>query len=239
MCTVSIISTGEPGFRLVTNRDVERARPAGIAPAWRSVAGGRAVWPTDAQAGGTWVGATDRGLVLCLLNKNMEPAPDLSGLGALKSRGTIIPGLVGEPDAAGAMTRLASMELSTFAPFRLLACDMDGDVARVLEADWDRRSLTRRDHVAPTCFVSSGLGDSKVRVRLPLFDRSVREYGPDAQDAFHHHVWPDRPELSVLMSRGDARTVSITTVEVGLSGGRPRVAMSYEPVGVGASLAPT
>jgi hypothetical protein len=48
-----------------------------------------------------------------------------------------------------------------------------------------------------------------------------------AQDAFHHHQWPGRGELSVLMSRADARTVSITTVEIG----ERRVWMEYLAAG--------
>jgi Transport and Golgi organisation 2 len=230
MCTVSIISTSEPGFRLVTNRDVERTRPLGRAPTWHTLGRARAIWPTDAMAGGTWVAATDRGLVLCLLNKYMEPPPDLSGVRVLVSRGTIIPRLAEAADGAGAMEALASMDLDAIAPFRMLACDAFAGAVRVLEADWDRRELRRLDHTTPACFVSSGLGDSKVLVRLPLFEQAVRQDDPDAQDAFHRHVWPDRPEVSVLMRRRDARTVSITSVEVGLAGPRPRVEMSYEPI---------
>jgi len=61
-----------------------------------------------------------------------------------------------------------------------------------------------------------------------LFARQVIGVGSSAsaQDAFHTHQWPDRPEISVFMERSDARTVSRTRVEVG-----PRaVTMRYEPI---------
>ena len=35
-----------------------------------------------------------------------------------------------------------------------------------------------------------------------------------AQDAYHRHRWPDRPYLSVCMSRPEAKTVSYTVTEV-------------------------
>ena len=36
-----------------------------------------------------------------------------------------------------------------------------------------------------------------------------------AQDAFHRHVWPGKEYASVWMTRPEARTVSLTTVELG------------------------
>jgi hypothetical protein len=67
--------------------------------------------------------------------------------------------------------------------------------------------------------------------RLGLFDELMAADGvrPETQDRFHRHVWRDRPEISVMMSRGEARTVSVTTVEVvGAGHATPgRVAMEY------------
>jgi len=65
-----------------------------------------------------------------------------------------------------------------------------------------------------------------------LFDSMITDSEESAatQDRFHAHSWPDRPELSVLMSRADARTVSITAVEVLPGHGLPSVTMAYTPV---------
>jgi hypothetical protein len=43
----------------------------------------------------------------------------------------------------------------------------------------------------------------------------VRDPTARAQDAFHAHRWEGRGAESVDMAREDARTVSVTTVEVG------------------------
>lgn len=221
MCTLTVIPTPS-GPRLVHSRDERRTRAPAIAPAWRGLPSGRrAIWPTDPDAGGTWIAARDDGAVLGILNYNIppngRPAPT-------RSRGAVIPALIDATDAAGAMEQLADLDLLATAPFRLLALDPDGSA---MLAAWDGLSqATPRVLRPPFCLVSSGLGDDRVRPRLPLFDELVLPNPtPSAQDAFHRHRWDDRPEISVLMSRRDARTVSITTVEPT----RP-VSLRVEPV---------
>jgi len=250
MCTVSVISlsgspaphlAGASGFRVVVNRDEERDRPGAFFPRWRTLSREphpvRAIWPIDPRGGGTWVGAAEHGLVLCLLNRNPEPPPALPP--DLLSRGVIIPGVIGARSAAEALDRLANFELDRFAPFRLVAVEPERAGRRwsggmiVHEAEWDRTGLRRaRQPGGPVCFVSSGLGDSAAAPRTPLFRELVSASpSPSAQDAFHRHVWPGREAVSVLMSRAQARTVSITTVEVTpRAGGAPQVRMAYRPV---------
>lgn len=244
------------GFRLITNRDELRTRPLATAPRWHDrdmlvVPAGdesaAALFPVDPAGGGTWVGAAPNGLVLCLLNANPLPAPALPPRDVLVSRGLIIPRLLAGLDAevGGAldavMESLGQFDLMRFAPFRLVGVELaQGDVPfRIREARWDLRELTQEAHEPGAgCFVSSALGDPLVKPRLSLFDAMVRgpfdTPGPAqslAQDRFHRHTWPGRPEISVLMSRPDARTVSISTVEVCARPGiSPGVSMWYEPV---------
>lgn len=265
MCTVSIIPLRfasprghEPtaGFRLVTNRDESRARPAAAAPHWRDMGVHpresppaarpvRAVFPVDGVAvpvPGTWVAASESGLVLCLLNGNPRPYPELPPPDRLTSRGVIIPRLITAPDAASAASVVATLDLSSFAPFSLLAVDLAGprpgacaDGPRVFHVRWNGREVFCTQHIGvPVCEVSSGLGDDRVIPRIPHFHQMIAAGGvrPEVQDRFHRHVWPDRREMSVMMSRRDARTVSVTTVEVvAASHASPgRVSMSYRPV---------
>lgn len=235
MCTVSIIPkpriarpTGEfAGFRLVCNRDEQRDRADAQTPRWREIRGpgGRAIWPADGEAGGTWIAADQTGLTLCLLNRNPTPLPALPTSG-LVSRGRIIPlllqidsgALQGASTGAEIAAQVAELDLDAFAPFRLIAVDPRATGGGFIhELDWDRTSLQTRTHAAaPKCFASSGLGDEKVTGRLDLFESMVIGAGatPEAQDLFHGHSWADRPEISVMMSRREARTVSMTHVDV-------------------------
>lgn len=227
MCTVSVIQT-PAGVRVVHSRDELRSRSPALPPAWRTLGSGRrALWPTDPDAGGTWVAVRDDGLVLALLNRNIppngRPAPT-------RSRGGLIPALIDLDDAGAVSQGLAGLDLAGTAPFRLLTAEPGGPVRL---ATWDGLWLAQAGVLAPPlCLASSGLGDERVRGRLPLFERLVAsDPTPGAQDAFHRHRWDDAPELSVLMSRRDARTVSITTIEPEPAG----PAMRVEPLPEGAA----
>lgn len=239
MCTISIIPLDRHGssLRIVCNRDEHRERSRALPPRWHALAGGkRAVWPVDTHAGGTWMAAGDHGLVLCVLNMNPHPPVSVVDLEGLRSRGLLIPDLIGMEDAESVVERIRDESLELFAPFRLLAISPAhrGREARVAEVRWDRRAVGTAWHGGlPQCFVSSGLGDARVTPRLDLFESMVVMPGatPDRQDEFHRHTWPERPEISVLMSRTEACTVSISTLEVGENeGARRRVAMAYEAV---------
>lgn len=235
-----------PGYRVVCNRDEQRERPPAAPPRWHPLSGarpGRALWPIDTQAGGTWIAAAEHGLTLCLLNLNPDVPPDLSAVPGLVSRGMVIPALIGQADAPSAVKALNRLTLGRFAPFRLLAVDFPWDAAatgpagaRVIEAAWDRRRVEiRQHHAGPVCLASSGLGDTRVQGRVSLFRQMLGESGSTAamQDQFHDHVWPERPEISVRMSRPEARTVSVTALEVEpevLQHGRFRVTMAYRPL---------
>ena len=241
MCTISIISLDAAasaqdragaGLRIVCNRDESRRRPPAAPPKWRPSGAGRAIWPMDLEAGGTWIGATQAGLALCLLNLNPDPPIDLRGRGKLHSRGLVIPHLLQFATLPAVADELVRMNLRRFAPFRLIGVEA-GPERVVLEARWDRTRLSMCWHSGvPICFVSSGLGDAMVEPRLELFEDLVGAPGPgpQRQDEFHRHTWPDRPELSVLMSRRDARTVSIATLEIRPAPRGVAVEMAYEPI---------
>ncbi|MBN8645416.1 MAG: NRDE family protein [Planctomycetes bacterium] len=231
MCTVSIIPLRDPsddrpaGFRLVTNRDESRARPRALPPRDHLLACGTlARWPLDPAAGGTWVSVNSHGVALAILNI-YGPAPVPS---RPRSRGHVIPALASAPSAADAAARLASMNLPDFAGFRLVAADP----ASVIECRWEPgQLLVCEAPLSACCFSSHGFGDRFARHRLRLFGAlaSRGALTPVEQDAFHRHRWAMRPEVSVRMARDDARTTSITSVEVRLKKGEAmRVRMDHE-----------
>jgi len=224
-----------PGLRVVMNRDELRTREEALAPQWRELGGGdggmRAIWPTDPVGGGTWIAANSAGMVLCLLNLNLEPKPELPK--GLISRGQIIPRFVQAESAGQLLEAVRGADLTKFAPFRLVVAPRaTEDEAVVWECRWDREQLEITKHARlPVCFVSSGLGDRVVQPRLELFKQRLAVVPtPVMQDRFHGHQWPGQRDVSVMMGRGDARTVSVTTVEVGGAAGSPEVRMVYRPI---------
>lgn len=251
MCTLSIIPLGSdsltPGLRLVINRDESESRAGAMQPRWFDLDAGshtsasqvgiatksaragqyatKAIWPVDPEGGGTWVAANERGVAFVVLNKNLDPKPELPA--GLKSRGTIIPAIAHVASVWHGVELVRAIDIQRFAPFRLVVSATEGGAVRGAVCAWDRHELIVEEFAAPLCLASSGLGDHLVQVRLPLFDEVVRSTASAAaQDAFHGHAWADRPERSVLMRRPGYRTVSVTTVEV--VGGR--VEMRYRAV---------
>jgi hypothetical protein len=182
--------------------------------------------PIDPQSGGTWIAVNDAGLVLAIMNvyAGSKPAGPTT---PNKSRGTIIPALLDATTLDEAFSRTAQLNLEDYANFRLVLINQHA-VASVYSSagSYERNAPTAIN--GPILFTSSGLGDALVDVpRRALFDAWFvpGANGRDLQDSYHRHSWPDRRDVSVCMSRPEARTVSCTTVEVDGT----TVTMTYVP----------
>lgn len=106
MCTVTVLR-GPERVLVTMNRDERRTRAAEMAPR-QAGGGGRPAWvgPADSEKGGTWFGASDRGITACLLNAYSAGDLELLGRDDLPSRGAIIPGLLElEPEQVRAWLR--------------------------------------------------------------------------------------------------------------------------------------
>jgi len=211
MCTLSVIPLSPgPAVRLVVNRDESRLRPAAIPPRVEPFGDRRAILPRDPQAGGTWIGANDAGLAMVLLNAT-GPAPARP-----TTRGAIIPSLLDASALDEAVARAERIDVTLYAPFRLVILDC----AALAELTIDAGALRVHERHAidrPLMYTSSGLGDALVGApRRELFASMFAGAGPsrETQDAFHRHRWPGREGVSVNMSRPEARTVSHTIVEI-------------------------
>lgn len=235
MCTVTLVPM-PGGFRLIANRDERRSRQSALGPRAHAAGSRRAVFPVDAAAGGSWVGVNDRGLAVALLNRYAAPADPLravpDGAGApLASepgritRGALVPLLLACSDMPSALASAWTIDRRRFAPFRLVLAHRAG--AALITSAPDRWSVRALPLDAPLMFTSSALGDAHVDApRRRLFTRLMAAGWADGQRAFHRHRWPLRPDISVVMARPDARTVSRTTVDCGGRG----PALSYEPL---------
>ncbi|MBA4067543.1 MAG: hypothetical protein C0501_28310 [Isosphaera sp.] len=227
MCTLTVVPLPGGRVRVGFNRDERRDRPAALPPRrWR--AGRRvAVLPIDPPSGGTWLAVTDAGLLLALLNVTPPgPAPPPA---AGRSRGEVIPALLGSDSLADALAAVERVvDYLTFAPFRLVL--VGSGVAADLRWDGSRAMVTSRlVGSGPLLYTSSGLGDHLVEgVRRGLFEDAFA--GPAdgwaaAQDEFHRQTLPGREHLGVNMTRADAHTVSHAVVLLGPDGAE----LTYHP----------
>lgn len=229
MCTVSVIPRAD-GFRLLCNRDERRTRGSARPPARYRTGRRESVFPIDAQGGGTWIGVNDAGLALALLNRGVAGAPEgaAAPTWAWTTRGVIVPWLLACQSVDEVLRSARRLPRDRFQPFRVLA--VMGHQAAVVAASTSDYSEQRAQLTRPLMVTSSSLGDALVDPpRRALFDAVMRRSSStwlEGQVAFHAHAWPARRELSVLMSRPDARTVSRVLCDVGAAG----PSFSYEPI---------
>ncbi|HQE28690.1 MAG TPA: NRDE family protein [Phycisphaerae bacterium] len=206
-------------MRVGFNRDESRQRPAALPPCVRSFGGRRAVLPVDPVSDGTWIAVNDTGLAMMLMN--VYPVPfDRKAFAAearrYASRGAIIPSLLHCVTLDEAAALASRLDPARYPAFRLVLLDRRQWV-EILAADG--RLTVRGPQLIdkPVMYASSGLGDDRVDPpRRALFEEMLAAVTDPAlmQDAFHRHQWPDGPHLSVCMSRPEARTVSLTILEL-------------------------
>ena len=243
MCSVSWVRRRD-SLLVVMNRDERRDRaPARPPRRWRGN-GEAFTAPVDGDAGGTWIAAKDSGVVLALLNHyapvgsrvvqaaehsgvvELDGAADLGVVGAAPriSRGLLVTTLAADtlpPDVA----RLRSAGLSSFAPFRLFVAGLRV-APRVFT--WDGAGLSARRLDPRLGFLTSSSWNARavIPARHARFRAFARAHPrPARADLVAFHAAASDPRgtpWAVCMSRDDARTVSLTVVEVTTSGATMR-----------------
>jgi len=231
MCTLSAVVQGDH-LRVVMNRDEQRTRPTALLPRLQDRSGRLAVFPIDPTAQGTWIAVTDAGMVFALLNRTSKGEPKCEPSRDHVSRGRMILDLLDADTPGEVARRVREVDPTIFAPFRLAA--IEGESVSLFTSDGQCISNHRHDvrQRNPFMVTSSGLGDELVGPpRTTLFNDMVANPSRggaaidifERQDAYHAHQWLARPELSVMMNRADARTVSRTVVDVRPTG----ITMTY------------
>ncbi len=205
MCTVTV-RLGEGPLLVTMNRDERVERAPEIPPSRREAERGGPSWiaPTDGQAGGTWIGANDRGVVACLLNAYLPGDPVELPPPGTPSRGQIIPRMLADPGAGLDPEPYPSFLLVVATPAR-------GEILR-----WTRKSL-RREPLARgwNLITSSGLEPEEVALwRADRFEAWRRDGEPMPEGVPSYHLLDDpaKREWSPWMTRTWSATRSLTQV---------------------------
>jgi len=224
MCTVSIVPHAD-GLRVVSNRDERRDRVEALEPAVTTLGPRTATMPIDPTGGGSWIGVNDEGLVAAVLNRYHGRQAPIDC--ARTTRGAIVPMMLACDSVSAALARAKTIDPMRFEPFRLVLVQRR-EIALVSVERCEVKQATSTV-TGPFMFTASALGDFLVEEpRRRLFEWLMTD--PDArlrsQALFHRHQWTDKRDISVLMERGDAATVSRTTIDVGVNG----IEVEYEPL---------
>lgn len=213
MCTVSWLRQAE-GYVLLCNRDERHTRKPAMGPRVGKVRGVSFVAPVDGDYGGSWIGANQFGLTLCLLNRygDWKPDPDRD----YTSRGSLLVDLLDCVRGQDLSERLNHIELDRFQPFTMLALSVDEPAILV---DWTgSQSMIQLDAEALMPLTSSSFKDTDVGTRRRrLFAEMASHQGrldTELLHQFHRSHLPERGPASVCMHRDDAATVSLSIVTV-------------------------
>lgn len=165
MCTVALAFQRYPGLPLLlaANRDENLKRPA-EGPAVRRERAPAILAPLDVQAGGTWLGLSQRGVLVAVTNRFGHPRDP-----ARRSRGQVVLEALAAANAHAAAQAVAAIAPAAVNPFHLLIADSargfqvfhDGEAIRCSELGPGWHVLTERSLVGPP-----PLREAKVRAAL-------------------------------------------------------------------------
>ncbi|HAV13394.1 MAG TPA: hypothetical protein DCX06_07900 [Opitutae bacterium] len=212
MCTLSWWAA-ETERGILFNRDEKRTRSHGEAPRLvKGASGGHILMPRDPDAGGTWTGVNESGLMVAVLNNYPFFQDRLAGQ---RSRGQLVIDLLDQAHSAEeCMCLLDAIDVSVYPGFLLVAFGRsDGPIAREWDGDkLSALSLTGEGglHVLTS---SSFRREACEDFRYDLFAGQSRERASlkEKHGVFHPHD----PALGPVMVREDAATDSVTEIVVG------------------------
>ncbi len=220
MCTLTFVPR-KLGYVVAMNRDERLTRPEALPPGIFQIAGTKAVYPHE-PGGGTWFASNEHGVCLAILNVGDSSAQ--KG----RSRGELVPALIGYHDLQGVSSGLLRLQLAGMAPFRLVGIFF-GE-RQIREWRWEGRGITERSFAwTAHHWFSSGLSDDRAQQeRTPVCRRAWRRVSAGGLAwlrALHRSHRPQRGAFSLCVHRADAATRSYTEVLY-----RPgRLNMRYTP----------
>jgi len=213
MCTLTWLREGD-GYALFFNRDEKRTRKPAEPPELKSRGGVHYLAPTDADAGGTWIGVNEYGLTVCVLNH--QPIPTPRPVEKTKSRGWLVDSLLDALSPADVATRIERADMSRYQPFILVALDARCDATTWT---WAGDRVERGElHFEDLPLTTSSFDSERVRAKRRETFASYRDQHGGVNGAmlkaFHRQHDADAGATSVCMQREDARTVSFSTILV-------------------------
>lgn len=210
MCTVTFIPLGNKVL-LTSNRDEKGIRKKAIPPAVTAFNKSKLLFPKDAQAGGTWIGASDSGTIMILLNGGFikhEPAAEYR-----KSRGLIFLDVLSETKALPAFKRISLLGIE---PFTLVIWEE----GKLYECRWsgEEKYIREMDATQPHIWSSVTLYTSEtIHKREQWFKNWLEQHPlPTAADVLTFHLFGGEgdSENDIRMNRNNSMfTVSVTNIE--------------------------
>lgn len=211
MCTVTYIPLKDAAY-FTSNRDEKNRRTPALPPAVYDLGSGKAIYPKDGSAGGTWIAGHENGNLVIFLNGGFSahtPDPPYR-----KSRGLILLDLI---DHQTPFNCFMAINLNRIEPFTAVMRDN----SRLFECRWDgsQKHYQELDETEPKIWSSATLYDEEVRTKREKWFRDwiVADEEPTQSEILHFHQFTGDGDShnDLRMNRdGAVYTVSITSVEM-------------------------
>jgi hypothetical protein len=205
------------GYDLFFNRDELVTRKVAYPPEIRSGNGVSYIVPIDADASGTWMGVNQFGMTVALMNSYGQIVQD----GPFVSRGLLVLSLLDCSGQKGVLERLEQISLTDYRPLTIAVFEPGQSVAI---CRWDGQVSQVQKDVAPPLMSSSFRESAVADHRVALFE-ALEEVNPTSLRAYHSGHIPEAGAYSVCMHRDDARTMSLSWVQVS----RDQASFFYSP----------
>ncbi len=212
MCTVTFLPLGDKVL-LTSNRDEKVIRKKAIVPSIARYEETRILFPKDAQAGGTWIGVSEGGIVMVLLNGGFikhEPAAVYR-----RSRGLIFLDILSQPSAFAAFKKI---NLIGIEPFTIIIWETH----TLHECRWsgEEKYVREMDATQPHIWSSVTLySPDIIQKREHWFRNWLTRYPhPCVSDIRQFHMFGGEGdcENDICMNRNNTMaTVSVTSIECG------------------------
>ena len=224
MCTVTFLPLNNDDFILTSSRDVPFSRKKAAFPKAFIEDGIELFYPKDVEAGGTWIGSSDKKRLICLLNGGFQNHKQKESYA--KSRGIIVKDLLKADDISLACNEI---DLENVEPFTMVIVEWNHHLF-LFEFVWDgEQKHLRILPKEPRIWSSSTLySDGMKEMRLQWFNDWVLKFKVQSRKSkvqsskfkvvkdlileFHHKAGVGDPKIDIIMKRPKVGTVSITQV---------------------------
>lgn len=210
MCTVTFIPKSNYDFILTSNRDEAPGRNT-LSPEIYSENGVQLLYPKDAVAGGTWIGASERKRVITLMNGGFVAHESHSFY--RKSRGLVVLDLLKCEDIRREVENYNFTEIE---PFTVIIVDWNTDL-QLFQLVWDGDNFHFSEKpLAPKIWSSSPLYPENLKKKREQWfsEFLFKNVSPTEGEILNFHKTAGEGDLneSLIMDRGFVKTKSITQI---------------------------
>lgn len=209
MCVLTYVPHGNGSLTITHNRDESTLRPAALPPAERPIGNTQAIFPQDPLSGGTWF-AVHEHWICALLNGGFEK--HIRQPFYEKSRGTVIPELLEQPDFE---TFISHFNPAPLEPFTLIAFHRQQHTLH--EAVWHNNQLYVQtlDSGKPHIWSSSTLYSNEIKAsRRQLFEQFLAQQpAPDQLFELHQLIQHNDPAISFKVQLTET-LCTVSTIQV-------------------------